>query len=175
MLSTPAGSPASAKISPQSRPPEIGDHSDGFSTTVLPSASGAAIERAERISADVPRRDRADDADRPAQAHRERARVGRDHLAERRVGERRRLAQEPGHEVHLEHPEPERAARLAREEGDDLVLAALEHVGRLEEDALPRGRRASAPRPGTRRRGDLDRAARVLARSGRDLDDDLAR
>ena len=51
MFSTPAGSPASAKISPQSRPPETGDHSDGFSTTVLPSASGAAIERAERISA----------------------------------------------------------------------------------------------------------------------------
>ena len=51
MLRTPAGSPASAKISPQSRPPETGDHSDGFRTTVLPSASGAAIERAERISA----------------------------------------------------------------------------------------------------------------------------
>ena len=51
MFSTPAGSPASAKISPQSRPPAYGDHSDGFSTTVLPSASGAAIERAERISA----------------------------------------------------------------------------------------------------------------------------
>ena len=29
----------------------MGDHSDGFSTTVLPSASGAAIERADRISA----------------------------------------------------------------------------------------------------------------------------
>ena len=51
MFSTPAGSPASAKISPQSRPPVNGDHSDGFSTTLLPSASGAAIDRAERISA----------------------------------------------------------------------------------------------------------------------------
>ena len=29
----------------------MGDHSDGLSTTVLPSASGAAIERADRISA----------------------------------------------------------------------------------------------------------------------------
>ena len=48
---TPAGSPASAKISPQSRPPTKGECSDGFKTTVLPSASGAAIERAERISA----------------------------------------------------------------------------------------------------------------------------
>ncbi len=51
MFRTPAGSPASAKISPQSRPPTTGDSSDGFSTTVLPSASGAAIERADRISA----------------------------------------------------------------------------------------------------------------------------
>ena len=51
MFSTPAGRPASAKISPQIRPPTCGDHSDGFSTTVLPSASGAAIERAERMSA----------------------------------------------------------------------------------------------------------------------------
>ena len=51
MFSTPAGSPASEKISPQSSPPAIGDHSDGLSTTAFPSASGAAIERAERISA----------------------------------------------------------------------------------------------------------------------------
>jgi hypothetical protein len=51
MFSTPSGSPASAKISPQIRPPTTGDHSDGFRTTVLPSASGAAMERAERISA----------------------------------------------------------------------------------------------------------------------------
>jgi hypothetical protein len=51
MFSTPAGSPASAKISPQISPPTTGDSSDGLSTTVLPSASGAAIERADRISA----------------------------------------------------------------------------------------------------------------------------
>ncbi len=51
MFRTPAGRPASAKISPQSVPPETGDHSDGFSTTVLPSTSGAVIERSERISA----------------------------------------------------------------------------------------------------------------------------
>jgi hypothetical protein len=36
MFSTPGGKPASAKMSPQSSPPEIGDHSDGFSTTVFP-------------------------------------------------------------------------------------------------------------------------------------------
>ena len=51
MFSTPSDRPASAKISPQIRPPVIGDHSDGFSTTVFPSTSGAAIERADRISA----------------------------------------------------------------------------------------------------------------------------
>jgi hypothetical protein len=51
MFRTPAGNPASPKISAQSRPPEIGDHSDGFSTTVLPYAIGAVIERSERMRA----------------------------------------------------------------------------------------------------------------------------
>src|SRR5262245_11695090 len=51
MLRTPAGRPASAKISPQRRPPTYGESSDGLSTTVLPSAIGAAIDLAERISA----------------------------------------------------------------------------------------------------------------------------
>ena len=51
MFRTPGGRPASSKISPQSSPPEIGEFSDGLSTTVLPRASGAAIERADRISA----------------------------------------------------------------------------------------------------------------------------
>src|SRR5947208_3672021 len=51
MFSTPSGRPASANTSPHSRPPTTGDHSDGFRTTVLPSASGAAIERADRMSA----------------------------------------------------------------------------------------------------------------------------
>ena len=51
MLRTPAGRPASAKTSPQSRPPTYGDSSDGFRTTVLPKTSGAAIARADRMSA----------------------------------------------------------------------------------------------------------------------------
>ena len=50
-FSTPAGSPASAKTSAHRSPPTCGDHSDGFNTTVLPRARGAAIDRAERISA----------------------------------------------------------------------------------------------------------------------------
>ena len=45
------GQPASAKISPQTRPPLYGDSSDGLSTTVLPNTSGAVMERAERMSA----------------------------------------------------------------------------------------------------------------------------
>ena len=50
-LRTPSGSPASAKISAQSSPPTTGDSSDGLATTVLPRASGAAMERADRIRA----------------------------------------------------------------------------------------------------------------------------
>ena len=51
MFKTPAGSPASAKTSPHRSPPTCGDHSDGLRTTVLPRASAAAIDRAERINA----------------------------------------------------------------------------------------------------------------------------
>ena len=51
MFRTPSGSPASAKISPQITPPTTGDSSDGFRTSVLPTASGTASDRAERISA----------------------------------------------------------------------------------------------------------------------------
>ncbi len=75
MFRTPAGRPASAKISPQISPPTTGDNSEGFSTTVLPSASGAAIERADRISAAFHGAIAADDADRLAQAHGQRAGV----------------------------------------------------------------------------------------------------
>ena len=150
------------KISPQIRPPTTGDHSDGFSTTVLPSTSGAAIERADRISAafhgaiapTTPTGRRRPIAKAPG--------VGRDHLAERRIRERRGLPEEPGHEVHLEHPEAERRAGLAREQRDDLVAAALEHVGGLEEDPLPHGGRRL--RPGRRGgRCGLDRAVSIRA------------
>ena len=121
----------------------------------------------------VPRCDRTDDADRAADSHREGARVGRDHLAERRVRERGRLTEETGDEMHLEHPEAEGAARLAGEHRDDLVLARLEHVGGAEEDALAHRRRRLRPldeRLGRR----LDRLARIGAAAGGDLRDDLA-
>ncbi len=165
-LSTPSGSPASAKISAQSRPPEIGDHSDGFSTTVLPSASGAAMERAERIKRDVPRGDRGHDADRSPKAHRQRSgRVGRDHGPDRRVRERCGLTQEAGDEVHLEHADAEARAGLPRKQLDDLVAAALEHVGGLEEDPLPLGRQHGRP-AGECRCGSLDRPAGIRGGAG---------
>ena len=44
-LSTPAGKPASSSTSAANRPAEIGASSDGFSTTVLPKASGLTIVR----------------------------------------------------------------------------------------------------------------------------------
>ena len=122
----------------------------------------------------IPGRDRADDPDRAAQAHRERARVGGEHLAERRIGERCRLPEEPRHEhVRLEHPEAERAARLAREERDDLVLSRLEDVGGPEEDALAHGRGRGRPlgEGGVR---SLDGTGGVLAAAGCDVGDDLA-
>ena len=140
MLRTPAGSPASAKISPQSRPPTYGDSSDGFSTTVLPNTSGAAIERADRISAAFHGRDRADHPDRLAHAHRERAgEVGREDRRRRRVGGAGGLPEQPGHEAHLEHPEPEAAAGLARQPARRPRRARLSRMSAaLQEDRLPR-------------------------------------
>ena len=44
-LITPAGNPASSMISGMSRPADTGDSSDGFSTTVLPNASGLTTVR----------------------------------------------------------------------------------------------------------------------------------
>src|SRR6266496_2968376 len=50
-LSTPAGSPASSKISAQRSPPTNGADGEGFETTVLPATNGVAIDRADRIRA----------------------------------------------------------------------------------------------------------------------------
>jgi hypothetical protein len=100
--------------------------------------------------------------------------VGGDDRPGRRVRRTGRLAEQPRHEAHLEHAEAEGAARLAGEPLDNLVTPALEDVGRLQEDRLAgRGRRL---RPfGERRRRGLDGAAGVVAGSGRDVGDDVAR
>jgi hypothetical protein len=69
----------------------------------------------------IPRRGRADDADRAANAHRERTGIRRDDLARRLVAERSRLAEEPGDELELEHRETERGAGLAGQQRGDLI------------------------------------------------------
>ena len=116
-----------------------------------------------------------DDADRPADAHREGAgMIRRDDLPERGVRRRRRLAEQAGHEAHLEHPEPETRAGLARQQADDLVEARLEDVGGLQEDALPLGGHALRP-GGECRCCARHRALCVGARAGGDLGNDVAR
>ena len=140
---------------------------------MLPSASGAAIERADRISAafqgaiapTTPTGRRSPIENAPD--------VGRDHLAERGVGERRRLAEQARHEVRLEHRESERAAGLAREQRDDLVLPRLEDVGGLEEDPLAHPGRCLRPL-GERGLGGGDRARRILAPACGDVGDRVA-
>ena len=163
-LSTPAGRPASSKISAQSSPPD--------ERRVLGRLQHDRVARDQRRrdrtrrqdQRRVPRGDRGDDADRPTDPHRERPGiVGRDHLADRGIGESGGLAEEPRDEAHLEHREAEGAARLVREERDDLVAAPLQDVGRGEEDALSDGRRGRRPRPGMPRRRPPPRAWRRRA------------
>ena len=121
----------------------------------------------------VPRRDRADDAYRAPDSHREGAGVRRDHLTERCVRERGRLPEETRDEVHLEHPEAEGAAGLPREHRHDLVLPRLENVGGPEEDSLAHGRRRVRPL-GERGRRRLDRLPGIGTRGGGDFGDDLS-
>ena len=175
MFSTPAGRPASLKISPQIRPPTIGDSSDGFSTTVLPSASGAAIERADRISAafhgaiapTTPTGLRMPIANVPGWSDGMIWPSGA-------YARRRRLAQQARHEAHLEHAEAEAARRSrARAAPTTSSRRGLEDVGGLQEDRLALRRRRL--RPGGERVGrGLDRARRVLARAGGHERDDVA-
>src|SRR5580658_10374604 len=50
-LMTPLGNPASSATCASIRPAEIGEYSDGFTTTVLPAASGEITARQERMLA----------------------------------------------------------------------------------------------------------------------------
>ena len=92
---------------------------------MLPSASGAAIERAERISAafhgaiapTTPTGRRRPIANVPGMSDGMTWPIG----AYASAG---RLAEQARHEVHLEHAEAEAAAGLAREQPDDLVARA---------------------------------------------------
>ena len=100
--------------------------------------------------------------------------IGRNDLADRRVRESRSLPEQTGDESELEHPEPERRTRFAREPADDVFAAALEQVGRLEEDPLTLCGRASATTPETPRpprRSPL----RLVGATRRDARDDVSR
>jgi hypothetical protein len=124
----------------------------------------------------VPGEDGPDHPDRPAQAHGHGPRqVGGEDLAERAVGQGGRLAQQAGHEAHLEHPEPVGAAAgLAGQQPDHLVGPALQDVGRGQEDPLALGRRRLRPgREGGG--GGLHGPVGVLAGPGGDLGHHLAR
>src|SRR5476649_417615 len=48
---TPFGKPASSAISANIKPAEIGENSEGFTTTVLPAATGERTARQERMFA----------------------------------------------------------------------------------------------------------------------------
>jgi hypothetical protein len=111
----------------------MGDSSEGFSTTVLPKASGVAIGQ-----------------------------VGREDLADWLIDESGDLAKQVGREDRLEHAEAERAAGFGGEQADDFHLAALEDVRRLEEQALLGARRRLPPGVKGVRRG-LHRSPGVLA------------
>ena len=114
----------------------------------------------------VPRRDADDDAGGRADRHRELAGdVGGDHLAERPVGLRRRLAQHPGGEHAVEHAPAEDAAGLLDHRLGDLLLALDHQVGGAREHRAPAAGAVRRPR-GERGVGGVDRGARVLAARG---------
>ena len=122
----------------------------------------------------VPRRDRADDADRLADAHRERARdVGRDDLADRRVRERRRLAEEAGHEVHLEHAEAE-AAPVSRASSATTSSRRLSRMSAALRKIRCRCAGGACDHAANAVGRGVDRAPRVLAAAGGDARDDVA-
>ena len=114
----------------------------------------------------VPGRDRGDHADGAPDAHRHRTgHVGRDHLTDGQVRRAGCLAEQPRHEVELEHREAERRPGLADQRVGDLVVALVQEVRSLEEDPLALGRRRR--RPGREcRRGGLDRTP-CIGRTGR--------
>ena len=150
MFRTPVGQPGLGEdLAPEQARPMTGDHSDGFRTTVLPSASGAAIERAERMSAafhgaiapTTPTGRRRPIANVPGMSDGITCPIGA-------YGDAAAWRKRPGTKCIWNIPKPKRAARLAREQRDDLFHPALEDVGRLEEHALPLGRAASRDHAG---------------------------
>ena len=176
MFSTPAGSPASAKISAPDQPADYRRPLRRLEDDRVAEHERRRDRACREDQRRVPGRDRADDADRPAQAHRERARhVGGDDLPDRRVRGAGRLPEEARDEVHLEHAEAEAAAGLAREQLDDLVLPRLSSTS-----AALRKTRCRSAGGVARPRGNAASAASIARRAssapaGRDRRDDVAR
>jgi hypothetical protein len=71
-----------------------------------------------------------------------------------------------GRELHVQHPPPERVARLLRDDRGDVSLALHQQIARALERPAPLGRRRRRP-AGGRRLHRRQRGAGVLASSGR--------
>ena len=158
-LSTPAGARPRRRSRPRAGRRRRATHSDGFRTTVLPSASGAVIDRADRISAAFHGRDRADDADGAPHAHRERpGHVGRDHLADR-AGTQRRPPGGTGPARSAAGTSPNPKLRRTRGRAASAISSwRCARAGRRPSGRpAAAGRAASPPRP-RRRAARLDRA-----------------
>ena len=174
MLSTPGGRPAASKISPQIRPPTIGEFSEGLSTTVLPSTSGAAMERAERISAafqgamapTTPTGLRMPIANAPGMSEGRISPVGAYALPAA-------WRKSPGTKCIWNMPKP-KLAPVSRASSPTISSMRLSRMSAaLQEDALSHGRRRL--RPGRERRGrGVDRGARVGGGAGGHAGHDVA-
>ena len=161
------------KISPQIRPPTTGDHSDGLSTTVLPSTSGAAIERAERISAAF------HGAIAPTTPTGRRRPIAKAPVSDGITSPSGAYAsaaawrKSPGTKCIWNIPKPnvEPVSRASSETISSRRLSSTSAA--LRKIALPHGRRRL--RPGRRGGGrGLDRAVSIGARGGGDLGDEVA-
>ena len=173
MLRTPAGRPASAKISTK-RWPSIGRVAGGLEDDRVAADEGGRDLPARDGDGEVPRRDRADDPDRHADAHLELVR----HLRRRRLAEE--AATLAGHvEGHVDRLLDVAArlgahlAHLAHHQLGQLVLALDEALRDPEEDLATPGRRRQAPALVRFLRG-LDRAIDVVHGRARERPDRLA-
>ena len=146
-------------------------HSDGFSTTVLPSASGAAIERAERMRAAFQGAIAPTTPTGCARPSRAARGVRGEDLADRRVGERGRLAEQvparsaagtcrsrtcsPSRARAARRPRPARSRGCPPPSGRCAGAppgGVCDHAGNAAAAASTARRASSRPPAGTRRR-----------------------
>ena len=143
--------PAAGRPRPPARPPGAGTgpcSGRGLMTTALPVARAGPSFQAAIRSRVVPRHDRADDAERLADDHRQGVRPGRRDLVVELVG---RLGVPADGAGGIGDVDRSRVAdRLADVEGLDpgeLLGVGVDQVGEAEQDPLAVGRRASPPSP----------------------------